>query len=85
LQIPSLYRNPAAIDFELGSIADLILDPAVKAAVKAEIELRIQTGQVISSASALVMWESLGDLRTDSGSDARKGMCLLHLRSVSSH
>lgn len=42
LQIPSLYRNPAAIDFELGSITDLILDPAVKAAVKAEIELRIR-------------------------------------------
>jgi len=85
MQIPSLYRNPSAIDFELGSIADLILDPAIKAAVKAEIELRIQTTQVTSSASALVMWESLGDLRTDSGSDADKGMYLLHIRSVSFH
>ena len=70
MQIPSLYRNPAAIDFELASIADLILDPTVKAAVKAEIESRIQTSQVTSSASALVMWEGLGDLRTDSGSGA---------------
>jgi hypothetical protein len=70
-QIPSLYRNPSAIDFELGSLADLILDPAVKAAVKAEIESRIQKSQVTGSASALAMWEGLGTLRTDTGSGAK--------------
>ena len=73
MQIPSLYRNPAAIDFELASIADLILDPTLKAAVEAEIETRIQTSQVTNSASALVMWESLGNLRTDEGSGASAG------------
>jgi hypothetical protein len=71
VQIPSLYRNPAAIDFELSSLADLIIDPDIKAA---EIETRIQASQVTSSASALVMWEGLGDLRTDRGSGAKASM-----------
>lgn len=71
MQIPSLYRNPAAIDFELSSLADLIIDPDIKAA---EIETRIQASQVTSSASALVMWEGLGDLRTDRGSGAKASM-----------
>lgn len=79
MQIPSLYRNPAAIDFELGSIADLILDGAVKAAVIAEIESRIQTSQVTSTASALVMWEGLGNRKTDEGSGADASAYLLCL------
>lgn len=70
-QIPSLYRNPSAIDFELASIADLILDPTIKAAVQDEIDSRIQVSQVTSTALALVMWETLVDLRSDSGSIAR--------------
>ena len=85
MQIPSLYRNPAAIDFELASIADLILDPVVKAAVKAEIETRIQTSQVTSSASALVMWENLGSFKTDSGSGARLRAYPPCLRNLSFH
>jgi hypothetical protein len=68
----------------LGSLADLILDPAVKAAVKAEIESRIQTSQVTGSASALVMWEGLGDLTTDTGSGAKASAYLLRLGIFSS-
>lgn len=64
VQIPSLYRNPSAIDFELASIADLILDPKIKADVQAVIDSRIQISQVTSTALAIVMWEPLGDKRT---------------------
>lgn len=80
MQIPSLYRNPAAIDFELSSLADLIIDPDIKAA---EIETRIQASQVTSSASALVMWEGLGDLRTDRGSGAKASMYFPYQRILS--
>lgn len=83
MQIPSLYRNPAAIDFELSSLADLIIDPDIKAAVGAEIETRIQASQVTSSASALVMWEGLGDLRTDRGSGAKASMYFPYQRILS--
>lgn len=62
-QIPSLYHNPSAIDFELASIADLILDPKVKANVQAVVDSRIQISQVTSTALALVMWKSLGNKR----------------------
>jgi len=55
-----LYRNPSAIDFELSSLANLILDPTLKAAVQAEIDGRVQTSAVTSTASALVIWENLG-------------------------
>jgi hypothetical protein len=85
IQIPSLYRNPSAIDFELANTTDLILDPAVKAAVKAEIEKRVQTSQVTNSASALVMWESLGSLRTDKDSGAHKSAYSPCLRSLFFH
>lgn len=63
VQIPSLCRNPSAIDFELASVADLILDPKIKADVQALIDSRTQISQVTSTALALVMWESLGDKR----------------------
>lgn len=68
--IPSLYRNPSAIDFELASLSDLILDPAIKAAVQAEIASRMSSDQVTSNAQALVMWESLRDKVDDAGSGA---------------
>ncbi|KAK5725201.1 hypothetical protein LTR17_013153 [Elasticomyces elasticus] len=69
--ISSLYPNPAAIDFELASLADLILDSTLKMAVQAEIDSRVQTSAVTSTALALVMWEYLGNMRTDAGSGAR--------------
>ncbi|KAK5731320.1 hypothetical protein LTR15_001259 [Elasticomyces elasticus] len=68
--IPSLYRNPSAIDFETASLANLILDPTLKVAVQAEIDSRVQTSAVTSTALALVMWETLGSLKTDQGSGA---------------
>ncbi|KAK4888866.1 hypothetical protein LTR27_012265 [Elasticomyces elasticus] len=69
--ISSLYSNPAAIDFELASLADLILDSTLKTAVQAEIDSRVQTSAVTSTALALVMWEYLGNMSTDAGSGAR--------------
>ncbi|KAK5719582.1 hypothetical protein LTR17_015368 [Elasticomyces elasticus] len=69
--ISSLYSNPATIDFELASLADLILDSTLKTAVQAEIDSRVQTSAVTSTALALVMWEYLGNMRTDAGSGAR--------------
>lgn len=46
-------RQPSAIDFEVASIADLILDAGFKAAVQAEIDSRIQVSKVTSTALAL--------------------------------
>ncbi|KAK3698056.1 hypothetical protein LTR37_017105 [Vermiconidia calcicola] len=74
MRIPSVYRNPSGIDFQLASLADLILDPTLKAAVQAEIDSRVQTSAVTSTALALVMWESLGSVRSDAGSDLTTAM-----------
>ncbi|KAK3635616.1 hypothetical protein LTR56_014656 [Elasticomyces elasticus] len=68
--ISSLYSNPAALNFELANLADLIPDSTLKTAVQAEIDSRVQTSAVTSTALALVMWEYLGNMRTDAGSGA---------------
>ena len=70
---PSVFRNPAVINFALQNIADLILDPDKAVAVQAEVDARMTAAVVNVNHKAQIMFNFFGSVEDDHGSGSKMG------------